>query len=90
MASLTIRNLDEKLKSKLRLRAAQHGCSMEAEVRNILAQTLNEETEERNLAASIRKRFQPTGFRRCSSETTARSSTSIWCGAFRSWLASIL
>jgi plasmid stability protein len=58
MASLTIRNLDEKLKSKLRLRAAQHGCSMEAEVRNILAQTLNEETEERNLAASIRKRFE--------------------------------
>lgn len=29
MASLTIRNLDESLKTKLRLQSAQHGCSME-------------------------------------------------------------
>mgnify|MGYP001102400252 FL=1 len=29
MASLTIRNLDDSLKAELRLRAAQHGRSME-------------------------------------------------------------
>lgn len=58
MASLTIRNLDSNLKSQLRLRAARHGCSMEAEVRNILAETLNPATAEKNLALAVRKRFE--------------------------------
>ena len=38
MASLTVRQLDEKLKKLLRLRAARHGRSMEDEVRVILRQ----------------------------------------------------
>lgn len=40
MSSITIRNLDDKLKASLRLRAARHGLSMEQEVRNILQSTL--------------------------------------------------
>jgi phosphopantothenoylcysteine decarboxylase / phosphopantothenate---cysteine ligase len=36
MASLTVRQLDDKLKRKLRLRAAKHGRSVEDEVRTIL------------------------------------------------------
>lgn len=36
MASLTIRNLPEKVRNKLRVRAAQRGLSMEAEARAIL------------------------------------------------------
>ena len=40
MSSITIRNLDEDLKARLRLRAAHHGVSMEQEVRNILQSTL--------------------------------------------------
>src|ERR1051325_3649817 len=36
MASLTVRQLDEKLKKLLRMRAARHGRSMEDEVRVIL------------------------------------------------------
>src|SRR5207244_798181 len=36
MASITIRQLDEDLKKRLRLRAATHGRSMEDEVRTIL------------------------------------------------------
>lgn len=40
MSSITIRNLDEKLKASLRMRAASHGVSMEQEVRNILHNTL--------------------------------------------------
>ena len=36
MASLTVRQLDEKLKRRLRLRAAKHGRSVEDEVRTIL------------------------------------------------------
>jgi phosphopantothenoylcysteine decarboxylase/phosphopantothenate--cysteine ligase len=42
MASLTVRQLDEKLKKLLRLRAAQHGRSMEDEVRVILRQAAEE------------------------------------------------
>src|SRR5262249_51659938 len=38
MASLTVRQLDEKLKKLLRMRAARHGRSMEDEVRVILRQ----------------------------------------------------
>jgi plasmid stability protein len=36
MASLTIRNLDERTKAQLRLQAARHGRSMEEEARTIL------------------------------------------------------
>src|SRR5271169_2222996 len=39
MASLTVRQLDDKLKQRLRLRAARHGRSMEDEVRVILRET---------------------------------------------------
>ena len=38
MATITIRNLDEEVKRRLRLRGAQNGRSMEAEARIILAQ----------------------------------------------------
>jgi phosphopantothenoylcysteine decarboxylase/phosphopantothenate--cysteine ligase len=42
MASLTVRQLDEKLKKLLRLRAARHGRSMEDEVRVILREAAAE------------------------------------------------
>jgi antitoxin FitA len=40
MATLTVRNLDAALKARLRVRAAEHGRSMEAEARAILRETL--------------------------------------------------
>lgn len=40
MGTLTIRNLDDGLKARLRLRAAQHGHSMEEEARVILRQAV--------------------------------------------------
>lgn len=58
MASLTIRNLDDNLKARLRIRAAQHSCSMEAEVRNILYQALMPPPAEEDFVSSIRKRFE--------------------------------
>ena len=58
MASLTIRNLDEDLKARLRMRAARHGCSMEAEVRNILIHTLLPSGGPENLAFRIHERFK--------------------------------
>lgn len=43
MASLIVRNLDEALKTRLRVRAAYHGRSMEEEVRRILRAALAED-----------------------------------------------
>ena len=36
MASITIRNIEDELKERLRIRAAQHGHAMEKEARTIL------------------------------------------------------
>ena len=43
MASITVRNLDDGLKRRLRVRAAENGKSMEQEVRDILRAALDEE-----------------------------------------------
>jgi hypothetical protein len=40
MATLTIRDFDDDLKAALRVRAVEHGSSMEAEVRGILGAAL--------------------------------------------------
>jgi plasmid stability protein len=62
MASITIRNLDDHLKARLRVRAAHHGRSMEEEARHILRAILTEEPgSSTNLADSIRRRFAPLG-----------------------------
>lgn len=62
MASITIRNLDEQTKERLRVRAAHRGRSMEDEARNILRAALAEDTvSPHNLADAIRRRFQPLG-----------------------------
>ncbi len=62
MASITIRNLEDSLKSRLRVQAAFHGRSMEDEARDILRSALNREPSlPGKLAASIRARFAPFG-----------------------------
>ncbi len=62
MASITIRNLDDSIKSRLRVQAAVHGRSMEDEARDILRTALNREpAAQGNLAASIRARFAKIG-----------------------------
>lgn len=61
MASITIRNLEDDLKRRLRIRAAEHGRSMEEEVREILRHVVTESAAPRNLAASIRSRVAPLG-----------------------------
>jgi antitoxin FitA len=62
MASITIRNLDQAIKARLRLRAATHDRSMEEEVREILRAALCEEPgPSRDLAAAIRRRLAPFG-----------------------------
>ncbi len=63
MASLTIRNLDDELKVRLRVRAAQRGRSMEEEARQILHHALpaNAADEEGGLASAIAAIFDPLG-----------------------------
>lgn len=62
MATLTIRQLDERTKARLRVRAAHHGRSMEEEAREILrsALTASSPTPE-NLAETIQRRFARFG-----------------------------
>lgn len=57
MATLTIRNLDEALKTRLRLQAASHGCSMEQEVRDILRRAVQRTSLGADFAERIHRRF---------------------------------
>ena len=61
MASITIRNLDEDVKTRLRVRAAGNGRSMEAEARLILRDAVRRKPGSRNLAEAIRARIAPLG-----------------------------
>jgi plasmid stability protein len=63
MATLTIRNLDSRLKEGLRVRAALNGHSMEAEARRILQSALQGAPtgREPDLAEAIRRRFADLG-----------------------------
>jgi antitoxin FitA len=63
MATLTIRNIDAVVKERLRVRAARHGQSMEAELRSILRAALERDEDQGgpNLAEAIRRRFAPLG-----------------------------
>jgi plasmid stability protein len=59
MAAITIRNLNDSLKTKLRMRAASHDRSMEEEARSILREALQE--EEHGLGSLIHERFLEAG-----------------------------
>ena len=62
MASITVRNLDDDVKRRLRVRAAENGRSMEQEAREILKQALEEETAPaKDLGTAIYERFRPFG-----------------------------
>ena len=61
MASITIRNLDDDVKTRLRERAARNGRSMEEEARLILREAVGRKPPSQNLASLIRSRFGPLG-----------------------------
>jgi plasmid stability protein len=62
MATLTIRRLDEKTKTRLRVRAAHHGRSMEEEAREILRSALTAaRPKSGNLAEAVHRRFARWG-----------------------------
>ncbi|MCY3912118.1 MAG: plasmid stabilization protein [Chloroflexi bacterium] len=62
MASITVRNLDDGLKRRLRIRAAENGRSMEQEARDILRAALDDASAaSTDLGSAIRARFSPLG-----------------------------
>ncbi len=62
MASITVRNLDEGLKKRLRIRAASNGHSMEQEVRDLLQSALGEDAEQsKGLGTALYELFKPFG-----------------------------
>ena len=62
MAVMTIRNIDDAIKKRLRVRAAINGRSMEDEARDILRSALStDHARPRNLANAIHDRFGVLG-----------------------------
>jgi antitoxin FitA len=61
VASITIRNLDEDLKSRLRMRAAEHGHSMEEEAREILRRAVSDVITPKDLGQAIHASFAAFG-----------------------------
>ncbi|MGB0124238.1 MAG: hypothetical protein WA419_04750 [Silvibacterium sp.] len=64
MASITIRKLDDQVKLKLRIRAAEHGRSMEEEAREILSEAISDApATPMSVAQSIRKDLADSGLK---------------------------
>jgi antitoxin FitA len=61
MAQLVVRNLDDDVKARLRVRAARHGRSMEEEVRVILREAVA--LSSRGLGTEISALFRDNGLR---------------------------
>ncbi len=61
MAAVVIRNLDERVKERLRLRAARHGRSMESEAREILTDAVSEPDDDMGLLQAVIQSFGDLG-----------------------------
>lgn len=61
MAAVSIRDLDDEVKERLRVRAARHGRSMEAEIRAILADAVGEPSSSEGLFTTLLERFRDVG-----------------------------
>lgn len=61
MASLTLRNIDDSMKARLRMNAAENGRSMEEEARQILKQHLLRKRSTAGIASRIHRRFSAIG-----------------------------
>ncbi len=61
VASLTVRDLDHEVKAKLKVQAAEHGRSMEAEAREILAAAVVATRPPSGLGTWIHQHVAPVG-----------------------------
>ena len=61
MAAVSVRDLDDSVREKLRMRAARHGRSMEAEMRAILTAAVTDEEPRPGLFTALANRFSQLG-----------------------------
>jgi antitoxin FitA len=61
VAAVSIRDLDDSVKEKLRVRAARHGRSMEAEMRAILTDAVADDSARTGLFDALIDRFARIG-----------------------------
>jgi antitoxin FitA len=61
MAAVSIRNLDDTVRERLRIRAAAHGRSMEAEMRAILVEAVREPGDDEGILGALVARFDELG-----------------------------
>jgi plasmid stability protein len=61
LAAVSIRNLDDRVRERLRVRAAAHGRSMEAEMRSILLEAVREPGDDESLLGTLLARFGELG-----------------------------
>lgn len=61
MHTLTIRNIEDPVKERLRMNAALHGRSMEEEVRSILRRVLTQAPPTQGLGSRVHARFAAVG-----------------------------
>ena len=61
MAAVSIRNLDDEVKERLRRRAASHGRSMESEIRAILVEAVTDPDEHPGMLVTLMERFGDLG-----------------------------
>ena len=61
MAAVSIRNLDETVRERLRRRAAEHGRALDAEMRAILVAAVREPGDDEGLLGALAARFSELG-----------------------------
>ncbi len=61
MSNITIDQLEPDLSKRLEQRAAQHGRTIEAEIKSILSSVLNPPSPQLDLATAIERRFADIG-----------------------------
>lgn len=61
MAAVSIRNLDDDVRERLRIRAARHGRSMESEIRVILEDAVRDPRQSVGLMQTLVDRFGELG-----------------------------
>ncbi len=61
LAAISVRNLDDRVKERLRIRAARHGRSMESEIRAILVEAVREPGDADGLFQTMLVRFGEVG-----------------------------
>jgi antitoxin FitA len=61
MAAISVRDLDDRVRERLRVRAARNGRSMEAEIRAILTEAVSEPAPRADLFTTLLDRFGAAG-----------------------------